>query len=903
MRVPLSWLKEYVDVTIPVEQLAHRLTLAGLEVSAIEYVGVPAGEVTHDLAVPISTGHLVWDRDKLVIGHILEVKAHPNADRLVLAMVESGIGEVETVVTGAPNLYPYKGKGPINPPLVTPYAREGAEVIDGHGDGVARMILKPKNLRGIDNKSMVCSAMELGLQGGHDSILLLDSDAKPGTPLQDVLGDVILTIEVTPNMARVASILGVAREVAALTPIQGLAGAKMRQPSQEVKATGKPIEGQVKIDIREPELNPRFTLALIKGVEIKPSPQWMQRRLMACGMRPINNIVDVTNYVMLETGQPLHAFDYDVLVERAGGKTPTVLTRLPEKGEKLTTLDGVKRDLDPFTILVCDEKGALSLGGIMGGAESEIYDASTYVLDAQGVETPEQSEKLPHGKADARPASTTNVLLEAANWNFINMRKTLAAQREHGQEITSEAGYRFSRGVHPAMSKVGLLRAIELMRELAGGEVAQGILDDYPRPAPVIEIDLPMSEVERILGVAIPQDEAARILTALEFTVVKQGKDALHVTAPNHRTDVGLVHFDEHQDITGIVGQADLIEEIGRVYGYDRMPETMIADVIPPQHDNPSLRGEELARDLMVKAGLQEVVTYRLTTPEAEMRIIPPGEANGWPEMPYIALENPISADKTVMRHTVLASMLAVVAANARWRARQALFEIGKVYWPVEGQKLPAEPTRLSLALTGERAPAAWPDGGQAGGPMDFYDLKAVIEELVDGLHAPNVTFEPTAHSSFYPGRTATLKVDGKSVGTLGELHPLVREAFELPDQPVLVAELDLDALIAASEKLYNVQPVSSFPANYQDIAVVVDENIPANAVESVIRESGSGLLIAVRLFDLFRGDRIGVGKKSLAYALTFQAPDRTVADDEAGKQRERIVKNLEKKLGAKLRA
>ncbi len=872
MKVPVSWLKDYVDITIPVEQLAHRLTLAGLEVSAIDYVGVPAGEVTHDLAVPISKEHLVWDREKLVVGHIHEVKAHPNADRLVLALVDSGIGEIETVVTGAPNLYPYKDIGPIKPPLVAPYAREGAEVIDGHGDGVARMILKPKNLRGIDNRSMVCSAKELGLSDDHEGILLLETDAKPGTPLQDVLGDVILTIEITPNMARCASILGVAREVAALTPVQGLTGQKLRPPSLKVVAKGEPIDGQAKIDIREPELNPRFTLALIKRVEIKPSPEWMQRRLTACGMRPINNIVDATNYVMLETGQPLHAFDYDVLARRAGGEVPAIITRLPEKGEKLTTLDGVQRELDPFTILVCDEQGALSLGGIMGGAESEISDRST------------------------------SVLLEAANWDFINMRQTLQAQRERGKEISSEAGYRFSRGVHPAQAKVGLLRAIELMRQVAGGEIAQGILDEYPRPAPVIEIDLPMSEVERILGVEIGISEAERILTALEFKVEKKGNAALHVTVPDHRLDVGVVYSDEHQDIREVVGQADLIEEIARIYGHDRIPETMIADVVPPQHDNPSLRGEETVRDVMVKVGLQEIVTYRITTPDAEMRIIPPGAQNDWPEMPYVTLANPISTDKTVMRHTVLASMLAAAAANARWRTRQALFEIGKVYWPVEGEKLPSEPTHLGLVLLGERTPPAWPEGGKESRMMDYYDLKAIVEALADGLHLPGVTFEPGTHSSFYPGRTATMKVGQQVVGTLGELHPLVREAFELPDQPVLVAELDLDTLIPASDKLYGVRPVSTFPAIYQDIAVIVDEPVQADSVEATIRESGGDLLAGARLFDVYRGDQIGEGKKSLAYALTFQAPDRTLTDKEADKQRERIVRALEGKLGAKLR-
>ncbi|MBN1313487.1 MAG: phenylalanine--tRNA ligase subunit beta [Anaerolineae bacterium] len=905
MRVPISWLKDYVDITLSIEELAHRMTLAGLEIEGIEYIGIPAGDVKdagQHLAVPISTDHLVWDREKIVVGHILEVKAHPNADRLVLAMVDSGIGEVETVVTGAPNLYPYKDQGPIAPPLVVPYAREGAEVIDGHKDDGSRMILKARALRGIENKSMVCSEKELGISNEHEGIMVIDADEPPGTPLQDVLGDAILDIAITPNMARCQSIIGVAREVAALT------GQKVRYPSLDVVATGEPIEKQVSMDIREPDLNPRFTLALIKGIEIKPSPEWMQRRLKYAGMRPINNIVDVTNYVMLEFGEPLHAFDYDILAERSGGKAPTIITRLPEKGEKLTTLEGVERELDPFTILVCDTAGALSLGGIMGGLESEIYDASTYMLDAQGVELGEE-EKAKRGKADARPQSSTNVLLEAANWNFINVRKTLQAQRERGKEISSEAGARFSRGAHPEQAMVGLLRGIEMMRQVAGGEIAKGVVDAYPNPAPVVTVDLPVDEVERLLGVSLSAGQITEILTGLEFGVEDKGQGLLHVTVPNHRLDIGLLPNSEHQDIAELVARADLIEEIARIYGYDRAPETMITDVIPPQHANPSLSGEEKVRDLMVRAGLQDIVTYRLTTPEHEALLTPPGEGSDWPDMSYITLANPISVDRTVMRHTLTASVLDVVAANARWRARQALFEIGRVYLPVAGQKLPDEPTHLCIALTGERTLPAWQKGSDAAAQhkaseqMDYYDLKGVVESLIDGLHIEGAHFEPAEHSSFYPGRAAHLVIGGTIAGTLGELHPLVRKAFELPEQPVLIAELDLGVLIGVAGDRHVVEAISTYPAIYQDIAVVMNEDVPAADIEAAIREAGGWMLVTARLFDVYRGEQIGVGKKSLAYALTFQAPDRTLKDKDADKQRNKIVRTLEAKFGAKLRA
>lgn len=889
MKVPLSWLKEYVDINVPVEVLAERLTLAGLEVTGIEYIGIPQGEPVAGLALPPSD-HLVWDREKIVLGAIREVKSHPNADRLVLAMVDYGGDELEQCVTGAPNLFEYKDKGPLDPPLLSPFAHEGAEVIDGHGEGGARMILKERALRGIPNRSMVMSEKELGLSDDHEGIMLLEWESyghfPPGTPLQDVLGDAVLEIDMLPNIARAYSIVGVAREVAALT------GAPLRYPPLDVVAEGEPIEGQVRIEIREPELNPRFTLALIRDVEIKPSPQWMQRRLKLAGMRPINNMVDATNYVMLELGQPLHAFDYDVLVERAGGDAPTIITRLPEPGERLTTLDGVDHKLDEFNILVADTQGALSIGGIMGGLESEVRDGTEGVLDATGIslDEDEERERLPHGKASARGPVTQNVLLEAAAWNFINIRRTMQSQK-----ITSEAGMRFSRGVHPAMAERGLRRCIELMRQIGGGTIARGIIDNYPLPAPVVEVDLPVSEVERLLGFSIPTDEIVRILRALEFTVEERG-DVLHVTVPDHRLDIG----------TGLSGRSDLIEEIARVYGYDRLPLTVIRDELPAQRSNIPLEREEAARDVLAKAGFREIVTYRLTTPQQEARLTPEGQPSSWPQVPYITLANPISADKVAMRHTLLAGMLQVAASNARHTDRQRLFEIGRVYLPVAGEQLPAEPTHIGLLMMGPRDLPNW-QGDARRASVDFFDLKGAVEALIKDLRiAGKVSYRPVEHSTFHPGRVAELVIDKRTVGVLGEVHPLVRQAFGLGldlEKPVLAAELDLDALVANVPMLRNIEPVPTQPAVYQDIALVVDRSVSAADLEAVIREAGGDLLEDVRLFDVYEGESIPAGKKSLAYSLTYRAPDRTLTDKEVAKAHSRIARAAEKRLGATLRA
>jgi phenylalanyl-tRNA synthetase beta chain len=889
MKVPISWLKDYVDITISVEELAERLTLAGLEVSSIEYIGLPQGDPPENIKLPPSD-HLVWDRDKIVLGAIHEVRAHPNADRLVLAMVDYGGAELEQCVTGAPNLFPYKDQGPLDPPLLSPFAHEGAEVIDGHGDGVQRMILQERKLRGIPNRSMVCSEKELGISNDHEGIMLLDWDEfghlPPGTPFQDVLGDAILDIDMLPNIARCYNIVGVAREVAALT------GGTLRLPPLDVIAEGPSIEGKVSIDIHEPELNPRFTLALIRDVTIKESPEWLKRRLRLAGMRPINNIVDATNYVMIELGEPLHAFDYDILLERAGGQPPTIITRLPAPGEHLTTLDGEDHVLDDYNILVADTAGSLSIGGIMGGLESEIWDPITMgnPLDAMGIEVDENAETPPHGKTSTQRGATQNVLLEAAAWNFINIRRTMQSQK-----MSSEAGMRFSRGVHPEMAPRGLVRCIELMRQISGGVVSQGIIDVYPLPAPTITVDLPISQVDRLLGISIPQAEIVDILRRLEFEVEENG-DVLRVTAPDHRLDIG----------TGVTGQADLIEEIARIYGYDRFPNTVIADMLPKQRANVSLEREEALRDVLARAGLREIVNYRLTTPEAEARLTPAGMVSSWPEVAYVTLANPISADKAVMRHTLLASMLDILAANARHTDRQRLFEIGHVYLPVDGELLPDEPGRLGIVMTGPRDVPQW-QGNSAPGLVDFFDLKGVIETMLRDLRiAGEPVYVPVEHNTFHPGRAAQLEVGGRPLGILGEVHPLVREQFGLGldlERPVLAAEFDLGALLADVVTVREIAPVPTQPAVYQDIALIVDERTPAAEVEAVIRQAGGDLLEDVRLFDVYRGDPIPAGKKSLAYNLTYRALDRTLKDEEVAKVHAGIVRAAEKRLGAELRA
>jgi len=845
MRVPISWLKDFVDLTIDIPELAHRLTLAGLEVEEIQFVGlpIPAGH-EHGLHETKVTG-LSWDPKTVVVGEVLEVMPHPNADRLVLCRLNDGVRE-HTVLTGAPNLFPFKGEGLLPTPLKVAYAREGAQLYDGHQPGAELMTLKRSKIRGVESYSMACSEKELGISDEHEGIILLDADAPAGMPLAEYMGDAVLEINITPNMARNANILGVAREAAALT------GGTLKPPSYQVNGTGAPIGGRVSLAVQDPELNPRFVLGLIEGVTIAESPYWVQRRLRLAGMRPINNIVDATNYVMLEIGEPLHAFDFDVLQRRDGGKAPAIQTRLPAPGEHLITLDGVDRALQDFNVLVADSAGALSIAGVMGGAESEVS------------------------------AATRNVLLEGAAWNFINIRRTLAAH-----SLSSEAGYRFSRGVHPAMAERGVRRGLALMQQLAGGAIAEGLLDVYPRPAEQPVVEITPQDTRRWLGIHLEASELADLLRKLEFDVTVRG-ETVQARVPDHRLDIG----------TGIVGKADLMEEVARSYGYDRIPETMISDPLPPQRGNLALEREELVRDVLVRLGLQEVITYRLTSSEREARRLPEGTPAD--PMPYLQLANPMVADRVVMRHSLLSSLLEIIERNARLRDRLAIFEIGPIFLAAEDEQLPREASRLVIILSGRREPANWQ--GSSASMIDTYDLKGVLEGLLQALHVPGAQFEPAVHPSFHPGKCARIVLADQMLGLLGELHPSLRNRYELPETAVVAADLDMDALLGLIPARHPVTPAPAFPPVLEDLAIVVDESLPAASVEEVLRLAGGALLAEVRLFDLYRGEALGAGKKSLAYALTYQAADRTLTDTEVAALRKNIVRALADKLGAVLR-
>ncbi len=845
MKAVLSWINEYVDLKgISLEEIAYKLTMLGLEVEGIKVVG---------LSKPLEGGKqqfrfegLAWDPEKIVVAQVNEVAIHPNADKLTLCQVDDGNG-VHTVLTGAPNLMPYKGQGPLAQPLKVAYAREGSIIYDGHQPGQVLSKLKKAVIRGVESSSMICSEKELGISDEHNGVIILDADAPTGMPLADYMGDAVFEVSTLPNMVRNTAMMGIARELAA-----GFKRELHLPKGLELKP-GTEIETKVGLEIRNPDLNPRFMLGMVEGTQAKPSPYWVQRRLALAGMRPIDALVDATNYTMLDTGEPLHAFDYDTLMDRSSGAKPIIITRTANPDEKLQLLDGTQLSLDPQMVVVSDTQGALSLAGVMGGVQSGI---------------------LPQ---------TSKVLLEAASWNLINIRKTCSKTR-----ISSEASYRFSRGVHPGLAAQALSLCLRRLVEWGGGRVVEGIIDQYPMPPEVAVVSLSDQRIQRFLGIAIPLTEAEDILTRLGFECRIEGSQ-ITAKSPTIRLDIE----------PGLIGQANLLEEISRVYGYDKIPATRMAHELPVQRGNLDVDMSDRIREILAQAGLQDTFTYRQTSPEREAAILPNGDRN--PEEEYVRIKNPITPERTVMRRRTLPTMLELLEYNTKFRDSLALFEIGPVFLPIQDQSLPRESNRLTIGMTGTRDLSTWLDNDPR--QVDFYDLKAVLEVLFSALHLPKVTFKPTSDPSFHPGKCAQIFIGEECLGVMGEIHPMVKANYNFKDVPIYAAELDADLLIQKAQGNFKFQSLSSFPSMSEDIAVIVDESLPAAELEDAIRQSGGKLLVGVRLFDIYRDPKLGEGKKSMAYQLTYQATDRTLGVKDAETIRNRVVRYLNHQYNAVLRS
>ncbi len=896
MRVSLNWLKDYVDILIPPDDLARRLTMAGVEVGVMDRLGAD------------------WDRDKVFVAQVTALRPHPNADRLQIVDVDYAHGQT-TVVAGAFNMR-VGDKVPL--------ALAGASVFDPYTDERPRprVTIKRTRLRGVESNGMVCSERELGLGEDHEGILILPADAPVGTPLADYLGDVVFGLEIKGRWDCLG-MLNVAQEVAALQRVQLGANVSVRRPSPGYPTAGPHVDDLVTIEIEDPDLCARYTGLVVRGIQIGPSPRWMQERLIAAGMRPISNVVDVTNYVLLEYNQPIHAFDYDKLRDRQGrtpaeGGRPVIIVRRARPGETIVSLDGVPRDLTPEMLVIADGVGPVAIAGVMGGLESEVTDA------------------------------TTNVLIESANFNPVSIRRTARALR-----IPSEAQRRFEKGLPPEQTVAAAQRVAALIRDLAGGEIAPGVADCYPVKPTRAPIPITPAEARRLLGMTFSAQAMTRIFRALEFQVEEQpnppapfpGREGGERPSSDRRGaggEVTLLVMPRYQR-TDVTLPADLVEEVARLAGYDKVPSTMLRGAPPPHEVIPALHWEEVARDVLTGAGFDEVITYSLTNRRALLKLLPdeiaarvaageqPRELQPGPEdqadaalvavhralvpltVPPVRVANPLSAEMDSLRTTAMISLLETLAANLKNLDKDVcIFEVGRIYLPREGD-LPLERRVLTAAMGQWRTGRTWGSREE----QDFFDLKGAVEALLARMGIRDVTWRPAVHPTFHPGRTAIIEVagpaakgdrtlqketDGLPVGILGEVQHEVRAHFDIHERCCL-ASLDLDQLVALATEARAYRPVSRFPPVVQDIAIVVDEGVPAAGAEAAIRQAGRGLVVAVELFDRYQGPQIAPGKVSLAYHITYQAPDRTLTDDEVARVHARIVQRLAKDLGADLRA
>ncbi|MBG56126.1 MAG: phenylalanine--tRNA ligase subunit beta [Deltaproteobacteria bacterium] len=822
IQVPLSWIRDFVSIKITPDQLADRLTTAGLEVESIENIGDSWGEYC-------------------VVGELREIRKHPNADNLNLVDVEFGADKPITIVTGAPNISQMEGNLPSPVPKVA-LALSGAMLFDAHNDGHPLKKLKSAKIRGIESEGMLCSELELGLSENHEGILILPEDAPMGTLLKDYLGDVVLHFDIKGGFSHLLSILGIGREIAAMTE-ENLNQSFMPDLSKLKVFEQPPF---VDLEINASDICSRYSALLIRNVEISPSPFWMQQRLLRLGMRPINNIVDITNYVMMELGQPLHAFDYDKLINRTNGDKPKITIRRAREGESMITLDNVERKLDSEMLMITDEVGHLGIAGVMGGQNSEVTD------------------------------KTTNILLEAANFEFLNNRRTSQILK-----LRTEASERFGKQVDPEGTLRAALRAAELIVEYGSGTLEEIAGDLYPSPKEEVTLEINPKYVERLLGINITVEQIKKILNALEFKV--SGKKILKIIVPSHRMDIRI--------------PADLVEEIVRVYGFENLTPTLIKDELPPQRGNQNLEGIERLRDILVSSGMDEIITYSIMDPteEADLQLEKHADLDA-----FVPIKNPLSQERSHLRRSLLPGALITARTNLRFLDRVNTFEVGSVFHPQKGNILPNEPQRLSLLMSGVRYTNSWLN--QDKGNYDFFDLKGVLEHFFKSLHLDDVDWEKSRELPCHPGRCANILVNGSVLGFAGELHPKIRGTFNLPEQPVCIAELDLDLIIKFGIENYQMKSISNYTPIFEDLAIVVDAGMPLEKITPVILKTGNPLLKKATLFDIYEGEQVDKGKKSLAYSLTFQAPDRTLTDDEVGKIREKIVRRLANEFQATLR-
>lgn len=803
MQVPYQWLKEYIDPGMSAQQLADLMTLSGIEVGAVERFG------------PELPG--------VVVGQAKKVEQHPGRSNLTLVEVDTG-GDILNIVCGAHN---------VKVGDKVPVARPGSKL-------PGERLIEETKLYGVLSSGMLCSAQELGLElGAEDEILILEEDAPLGVPVDRLLGfdDQILFLELTPNRSDCLGLIGVAHEVAALT------GAQVVFPPCEPVESGRQLHDFIQVTVKDSEWCPRYTARVVVEITIKKSPLWMQLRLLKAGIRPISNVVDITNYVMWEYGQPLHAFDLELLTDSE------IIVRRATAGEVLITLDGVKRELDTEVLVIADSTKAVGLAGVMGGENTEITE------------------------------TTKAILIEAAAFNPKNIRRT--ARRF---ALPSEASQRFEKGVNHDAVLDAQNRAAYLIGELTGGKVLQGLIDINSSMVKPWPVQLKPSRVNKILGMEIAQEEIIAILSKLGLPLKQVDEDQLLVTVPLRRPD--------------LIIEEDLIEEIVRLHGYDRVPTTLPRGELTQNRESMPERLKTMVRNLLVSCGFYECITYSFINPANLNRLRIAGDD---PRLRLISVQNPFSEEQAVMRTTLLPGLLKAALQNISYRElNMQLFELGIVYYPQELPiiSLPEETERLTLLVSGLAPEPNWVVPSRQAG---FYEIKGALELIFKRFQIEGVNYLDRAEPFTHPTRSAQLLLDGKLFGFIGELHPDVAVDFGL-EQPVTIAEIELAPLFSKANLVPRMVPLPRYPAANRDLAVVVSKEVCAAKLEEAIWAAGGELLDAVRLFDLYEGKQVPAGKRSLAYSLVFRTDEGTLTEAEVNAAQNKIEEAL-LGLGATLRS
>jgi phenylalanyl-tRNA synthetase beta chain len=804
MFVSYKWLQEYVDLTgITAKELADKITKSGIEVETVEVLNKGAKGV--------------------VVGHVLEREQHPNADKLSKCLVDIGEGEPVQIICGAPNVA--KGQK-------VAVAKVGA-VLPGN------FKIKKAKLRGEESHGMICSLQELGIESKlvakeyADGIFVFPSDAPVGADALELLNldDEVLELGLTPNRADCLSMIGVAYEVAAIL------GREVKLPTVELHETSENITDYISVKVEAPEDNPLYAARVVKNVKIGPSPLWMQTRLMAAGIRPHNNVVDITNYILLEYGQPLHAFDYD----RLGSKE--ILVRRAKAGEKIVTLDDVERTLTEDHLVITNGTEPVALAGVMGGANSEVQN------------------------------DTTTVLIESAYFTSATIRK---ASKDHG--LRSEASTRFEKGIDPARTREALDRAAALMAEYAGGEIVSGVAEVNTLKQEEVVVTITLDRINGVLGTAITKEEVATILTNLQFAFTEDN-GTFTITVPSRRRDISIPE--------------DIIEEVARLYGYDNLPTTLPIAESQPGKLTPYQAKRRKVRRYLEDAGLFQAITYSLTSEEKATKF-------ALETAEPIRLALPMSEERSVLRQSLIPHLLEVVSYN---RARQienvAVYETGAVYLAKGENELPEEKERLAGAVTGLWHAHLWQGEKKA---VDFYVVKGILDGLFQLLGLTSrIEYKQVKREHMHPGRTADILLDGNVIGFVGQLHPSFQKENDLKE--TYVFELALTDLLNAEVEEIRYSPIPRFPSMTRDIALVVDKDVIAGDIQKTIVEAGGELLKEVSIFDVYEGDRLPEGKKSIAFSLRYFDPERTLTDEEVTNVHEQVVQAVSEKFGATLRS